>query len=282
MNLKDRLKHSVKIQKPKVETSKLVQYKDESFVSDIFVKDENAEKILAEILSTNNNVIFASSVECENVIISQYLKTHLPVGESVETIFDVNSNIKFVNSSKIIFSNPNIKEFVKVLEFILYGYKNFIFGINVCQYENIIETIKTLILVNNPNLSEKTFNTLVGTSHPIIVYFKKNTDGLFYVSNIGKIIGDNDSLELEEVYSFVQQPEQEIVQETLVEEKTVAIDLDEVNAEDVIIVDESIKEDDIVVTEEIKYDLKEEESEPVTKNKYKLLKEKIKRKKQQL
>ena len=288
MNLKDRLKTTVKLKKIKAEKNLMTNNVDESFNSDSILKNQDVENVLSQILTCDGNVILASSVDCENTTVAQYVKSLLPSSISAETIYDVNSNIKFVKSSKIVFPNPNIKEFVKILELIQYGYKNFIFAINICQFENIIEILKALVLLNFSNLSEKNFNTLIATASPYIVYFKKNVDGMLYVSNIVQVVLDKNSLNILEIFSNSstkiknKNPEpknndvKDDVDEILLEEK-----VDDVA--DILTLDGEIIEsqDEEIIIEENVLPTEKSDVEMVPKNKYKMLKEKLKRKKLQ-
>lgn len=288
MNLKDRLKTTVKLKKIKAEKNLMTNNVDESFNSDSILKNQDVENVLSQILTCDGNVILASSVDCENTTVAQYVKSLLPSSISAETIYDVNSNIKFVKSSKIVSPNPNIKEFVRILELIQYGYKNFIFAINICQFENIIEILKALVLLNFSNLSEKNFNTLIATASPFIVYFKKNVDGMLYVSNIVQVVLDKNSLNILEIFSNSsteiknKNPEpknndvKDDVDEILLEEK-----VDDVA--DILTLDGEIIEsqDEEIIIEENVLPTEKSDVEMVSKNKYKMLKEKLKRKKLQ-
>ena len=290
MNLKDRLKTTVKLKKIKAEKNLIANSIDESVHSAGILKNQNVEDVLSQILTCDSNVILASSVDCENSEVAQYVKSLLPSSFSVETIYDVASNIKFVKSSKIVFPNPNIKEFVKILELIQYGYKNFIFAISICQFENIIEILKALVLLNFGNLSEKNFNTLMSTASPYIVYFKKNADDMLYVSNIAQVVLDKNSLTVFDVYSFSNSVS--VVKEKNVEIKAneVLHEVDDVLIEDKIgeieqivpIEDEVIEPQnaEIIIDEQVVLGV-DSDSETVSKNKYKMLKEKLKRKKLQ-
>ena len=103
MNLKDRLKTTVKLKKIKAEKNLIANSVDESVHSAGVLKNQNVEDILSQVLTCDSNVILASSVDCENSEVAQYVKSLFPSSFSVETIYDVASNIKFVKSSKIVF-----------------------------------------------------------------------------------------------------------------------------------------------------------------------------------
>ena len=97
--------------------------------------------------------------------------------------------------------NPSIKDITKILELILYDYRNFIFCLNLKTFDNILESLRAILALNNPNLSSNNIEHLIGVASPILVYFDRNEDGLFEVTDIAKVLYRNNTTFLDVLYS---------------------------------------------------------------------------------
>ena len=258
MNFKERLNINNKL----IENDNKIEFKQEVDISDIFMPDNIVSEVIKKAVSENKNIIVASSIDCDNTICTQYIKTFIKDTDKIEVLYDINSGIQFIKANRIIVPDIDILGFVKILEFILYGYNSFIFTINVKSYENILESIKTLISLYYSNLSESAAENLIGASNSIIVYINKNDDGLFYISNIGLIEYKNNKIKLIELFPMSENFQEENEEKT-VRAKTIAELSDETD----------IKQ---------KSNEKSENIKRVKINKYKLLKEKIKSKRQSI
>ena len=205
------------------------------------------------------------------------------------------------------FEKPSIYEIVKILEYIIYGYKSFIFAMDMNSFEDVLEKIKTVIAVNFKNLTEKNIDTLISNSNTIFVYFSKNEDGLFTITNIGEIINENNTVNIVPVYIKESEPEQKLdnkistVIEPKPEEETAAYEKkDAIITEPILLPVEETTEElnhnedeiikDFMTNEDVQtiiidsnpnkaennIDKPEDTIEPQKINKYKLLKEKVK------
>lgn len=296
MNLKDRLS-LINSEKENIiqteETGNFVEFKNETAISEIFYNSDKTVEILSDLFSSDRNIIVASSIDCDKTLILQYIKHCIPQNFSVEVMYNINKDIQFISANKIILPEVSINGFVKTLEYILYGYGNFIFELNIKSYENILETLKTLISIYYPNFTESNINNLLGQSSAAVIYIEKNIDGLFYISNIGEIEYLNNQISLKSLFDSLNQDENNSSEE----ESNIIILPEENNDEDInakeINTEEYTEQDDVIetvetnessevdtdITENINTDETEEKLLPEKTNKYKLLKEKIRKKK---
>ena len=164
-----------------------IEVKAEAFSFDIFCRNSEVERILRNTFIKDKNVIIASKKDSNKDIIYSYIKKFIGKAQSVEIVENIEDDISFTNASKIIIPEPSIYEIVKILEFILCDYKSFIFSLNIKSYESIIESIKTLILLNFPNLSNQNVQHLIGSTQAIVIYVSIDQKGSYYITNIGEI-----------------------------------------------------------------------------------------------
>ncbi len=286
MRFKDRLNLFNNSEDKEIVSDNKIEFKQDIDISDIFIQNDKVSNIINSVLAENKNIIIASSIDCDNSINTQYIRTFIKNTEKVEVLYDINKDINFINANRIIVPDVNILEFVKILEFILYGYKSFVFTINIKSYDNILENIKTLISLYYKNLSESAIENLLGSSDSIIVYIDKNDDGLFFVSHIGSIEYKNKSLNIIDLYSISNSSE-DIKSQCINLKDTKAIakidNIDyEANENNNYVDKETLTETELneFVKNDIELDNEKSDNNNVKVNKYKLLKEKIKLKKQ--
>lgn len=185
MNFKERF--NLNIQNNIKYENNEIDVKAEAFSFDMFCRNNEVEKILRNTFIKDKNVIIASKKNSNKDIIYSYIKKFIGKAQSVEVVENIEDDISFTNASKIIVPEPNIYELVKILEFILCDYKSFIFSLNIKSYENIIESLKTLILLNFPNLSNSNALHLIGSTQAIVIYVKIDEKGNYFITNIGEI-----------------------------------------------------------------------------------------------
>lgn len=185
MNFKERF--NLNIQNRINHEQNEIEVKTEAFSFDIFSRNSEVEKILRTTFIKDKNVIIASKKNSNKDIIYSYIKKFRGKAQSVEVVENIEDDISFTNASKIIIPEPSIYEIVKILEFILCDYKSFIFSLNIKSYENIIESLKTLILLNFPNLSNSNALHLIGSTQAIIIYVEIDEQGNYFITNIGEI-----------------------------------------------------------------------------------------------
>lgn len=261
-------------------------------ICDIFVQDSIALNIISNAVKNGKNLIVASNSFCDKSLIFQYFKS----------VFEL-------NSSKISISPVvDILKLVSFLESTLTDSKQFVFGLNLKTYKNILKTIKTIILIHYPNLKDVDVENLLGLSDVLVVYVSKNEDGIFVISDIGEIEYIDDKLSLNNLYTVdvdnvssvdpfnnVEQPKEIPFEVYESETKENIGSVDDISASDVTVesdeiieanVDEEVSQieetsnPDVVEENNI---IVEEEEKPTKKvNKYKLLKEKIKNKKAEI
>lgn len=303
MNLKDRLDSISSIDKVciKENTNK------EPDILDIFEDNKNVRKIISLAINNGKNIILLSNTSCDKTLLIKYISSFVPEDRQKSEITSTSEINSKQNCDIFLFEKPSIYEFVKILEYIIYGYKSFIFAMDMNSFENVLEKIKTVIAVNFKNLTEKNIDTLISNSNTIFVYFSKNEDGLFTITNIGEIINENNTVNIVPVYIKESEPEQKLdnkistviepkpEEETAIFEKEDAIitepillpveeTTEELNHnEDEISIDLMPNEDvqTIIIDSnpnkaENNIDKPEDTIEPQKINKYKLLKEKVK------
>lgn len=280
MNLKDRLEN--------IKTTNIVTIKDDYFTDDLFNLDEifadskEFRQIIIETINAGKNIVFVSQPSIDNSLIAKYFKFLMAYKqEDVYLSNNVTDEFLLSDSKVNIIASPSIKDVVRILEYIMYGYKSFVFGMNFVGSDNIINKLKTSILINNPNITENSVETLLCSSNLVVVYFDKNSDGLFYISKIDKIVSDSfvsDVITILDLHVEKAQPKKKKTSKKVAENKTIKVE----EAPVVELLENNMNED--VVSENIeskKIEDNENSLDDRTKkiNKYKKLKEKFKNKK---
>lgn len=249
MNIKERLNIYKKV------SDDGIKLKNDNFINEIFSSDELSDNIISEVINSHSNLFFVSSVNCDNSIISAYLRNHISDQSSVCVVNNIDNDMNFLKYSNIFVQGADIKGFVKVLEHILSGYNGFIIGVNLKSYNNVIEDIQTLIAINYPNLSSEQIKNLLRAANPVFIYFDKDEDGLFFVKSIDNLIFSANVPVLKNIFSFCDSEELPKEEDKVESVKKPSSDT-------------SVKDVDSFNTETVK-----------KINKYKLLKEKRKNKK---
>ncbi len=183
MIFKDRLNLLNNNQKDDISNTE-IGVKENSNVLDFFVSDKITEKIITDSINNSESVIIIGSVDCDNTILCNYIETYL----------------QKKGNNKV--ANFDIKNFVKIIENTIYGYKGFIIPLNIKEYDNFIENLKLLILINFPNINETLADKIIEKLGAIVIFFSKNQDGLFYVHNIGKITKKQNRIFLDDIYNI--------------------------------------------------------------------------------
>lgn len=280
MNLKDRLEN--------IKTTNIVTIKDDYLADDffdvekIFADSKEIRKIIVETINAGKNIAFVSQPSIDKSLIAKYFR-FLMAHRQEDVYFSGNVTDEFLFSdSKInIIASPTMKDIVKILEHIMYGYNSFVFGVNFVGFDNTINKLKTSILINNPNITENAVETLFSSSNLVFVYFDKNADGLFYVSKIDKVVSESfvsDSVTILDLHVEKAQTKKKkttkktVKDEVLKTEEAPVVELSEDKLNE-----ESVSENiELVKNEENKESL-DERAKKI--NKYKKLKEKFKNKK---
>lgn len=171
----------------------------------LFCRDEKAENIIVSVINSRKNIIAVSGVHIDRNLLIDYIKTFIDDNNKISEINDLRSISKTSSTSKKIVYNSDIRKAIKIFECILNGYGDFIFSIPVKKYENIIDSVKTLISLNASNITSEGINNLLGLSDSVIIFFDKNTDGMISVNNIGEILYNNSILQLKNLYNSQNQ-----------------------------------------------------------------------------
>ena len=303
MNLKDRLDSISSIDKVciKENTNK------EPDILDIFEDNKNVRKIISLAINNGKNIILLSNTSCDKTLLIKYISSFVPEDRQKTEITSASEINSKQNCDIFLFEKPSIYEIVKILEYILYGYKSFIFTVDMNSFEDVLDKLSTVILVNFKNLTEKNVNTLIANSNAVFVYFSKNEDGLFTITNIGEIISENNIVNIVPIDIKESEPEQKLENEintvikSKLEEETAAYEKkDAIITEPILLPVEETTEElnhneveisiDLMPNEDVQtiiidsnpnkaennIDKPEDTIEPQKINKYKLLKEKVK------
>lgn len=199
MNIKERLNITKKIQQNSEKQSNNSQLK---FDNNIVIN------IISEKINNFNNIIFITENTFNQNTVSSYFINCV----NAENKVTMPSSVKSIKKETInIFPSVSGELFVKILEQTLMGVKSFVLGISLNSYENVLEKLKTLIAVNS-NLSEKQINLLLSESNTILVNVKQDETGAFYVKDIDKIQIENAQAALNNLYTYIDKPEEDTTQ----------------------------------------------------------------------
>ncbi len=295
MNLKERLDSINTIDKIYIKNTN----NEEPDILDIFEDNTKVKKILSAAINNDKNIILLSDLSCNKPLLVKYISTFT---EQTKKSMEITSysDINDKHPPDIyVFIQPSVYEIVKIFERVMYGYKSFIFTMNMNSFDNILEKLKTVIAVNFNNLTSDNIDLLISNSNSVMVYFSKNEDGLFTITNIAEITNENNNMEIVSLYSAEPNDIQKIDKSISVEfepeiKKEITINEEENEPVQEIHQDGKVTyevnnelktgymdNDDISVNEPQTSLVEEEKSIPVKKiNKYKLLKEKVKNKRQ--
>lgn len=268
MNLKDRLISIKATDDIEIKTTV-----DDANIADIFVDNEYVRGLVSDFSKKEKNIIFVSDRTIDKFLLAQYMQ--YLINDSKATIVnDIEENLIYINSRINIVPNPSISQIVKIFQYIIYGYKPFVFGLDLNSYDNVIEKVRALIAINFSNLNQENINTLISSSEAIFVSVSKNEDGLYFISKIDEITNFNGIPKLSNVFKHIDDAsESDVILQEQVEEAFGDIAIEEdVQNELLEKIEEKVEVKPKVVLEE-----KAMSIDKNTKvNKYKLLKEKIK------
>lgn len=274
MNIKERLKQIQKENNPKN-----ITIKDDYNSSQFFQKNEEVENIIVKAFNNEKNFILLCDKNCDKDIIINYFKNFISNIKHTEIIQNTNEDLEYSIASKIIMQNPKEKDIINLFKLSLNDFKTFVFTINSKNYENIINSLTTLISIELPNLKNQNIEHLIGSTEAIVAYISKDEDGIYYIKNIGEINYKKNVLFLNTIYSKKETTIIENKIEEIKETKEIEFTTNEETNE---IENISDTDEEIVQEEEIKEYTINNNNETQTKNKtnkYKLLKEKFQKRK---
>lgn len=276
MNLKERIEI---INQLKQSTSEQVfEIKKDVDVTDIFVKNVAVQQIIRNSVNRDKNIILLSPSDCDKTIIANYIRSFIDDTVSVDILANISDNLPFATAQKLIVPEPTMKEITKIFELILCDYRTFVFCMNLKTFDNVLESFRTLLSLYSPNLNSNSIEHLIGVSSAVLVYVNRNEDGLYEITDIGKIIYKNNVTFLDLLYSSADVVKDEVIVSTpiletaktpiIVEQAEIINDVqEEQGTENIIEKCELVSSEDNCVQVSTKT------------NKYKLLKEKVKNKK---
>ena len=270
MNLRERIVKAGK----KDFSAGIVELKKES---DIFVKNEKIEKIIKDSLNGDNNIILACAKDVDRYIACNYIREFIK-NESVEIITQAGDDLKYSSAHKIIIPEPSISEIINIFKYIIEGYKTFVFGVSLKSFVNVFESLKISLLLECPNLSGENAEHMLALASCVILNVVRNDDGLFEISNAEKIYYENNEIINEKLISA----EKSVINEEVTDKTVQAeVEIDDIPMTDDVevynILDEEQENNNEQEFEEVQENI-EEDIKPV--NKYKLLREKIRKKKE--
>ena len=283
MNIKERLKLLQEQNKKNT-----ITIKEDYSSSQFFQRNEDIENFIVKSFNNDKNFILLCDKNCNKDLVTNYFKGFIHNIKNTETLQNIADELEYSIASKVIIPSPLEKDIINILKLSLNDFKTFMFALNSKSYENIIDNLTVLISIELPNLKLENIEHLIGTTESIVVYVSTDNDGMYYIKNIGEIAYNNKKLSLNTIYSS-QEVTTSIVapvkeEEIKIEESVVEIESQIEKQEEVIIQEETIIEEVNITQEETKEEIIIEEATENKNptNKYKLLKEKIQRKKNKI
>ncbi len=224
MNLKDRLENN---KKTNIIPSSKEEYNINGInTSIVFDDNETVKNIILNLLEEDKNIIYLFEQETYNMPIAYYMRAITNCFNS-----DIIKNIEKIDEfcpQICIVPSPAIDEIIKISEYIMRGYKSFIFGLKLKNYNNVIEKLKALIAINNSNLTEKNINTLISASDLVFIPISKNEEGFYYAEEINMLASKDNDFYLKNLYKYKnEEPEEaaDVKSPSIEEEKKEEVDI---------------------------------------------------------
>lgn len=250
MNIKDRINSKKKI-------NPYVKLKNDDYISEIFIHSEQSENIIKSSFNNNRNFLITFASDCDESIIRTYIKN-------------------VTNSNKLRLNLIGIEGLLRQYEQIITGsLTENISLLHLGSFDNILEKIRILISLNYPNLSNNQICEVIKTVNPVLIYFSKDEDGLFFVQNIVEFEFKDTDFIIKNLYPETKTSE-------IATEKTNDLVQDSVEIQPSPIIDNEIKDEEILASDVVSQGEIELQNSNISEkkvNKYKLLREKIKNKK---
>ena len=209
MNFKERID---KINQINNKQADVIEIKSEIENFDIFIKNKAVEHILKNAISKSKNIVLLCQSICDRTVVCNYLRSFIDSSVSVEVSNNISADLPFISASTVIVPEPNIDEIVKIFELILCDYKSFIFSMNLKSFENVLESFRTLIALNKNNLTLDNVEHLIGMSDALFIFVSRNDDGLFDITDIGKVVYKNNRTFLDVLFSSSKNLDDNIVE----------------------------------------------------------------------
>ena len=140
MNLKDRLESIRKTDVVSIKED--YEHKFLFDIEDVFADSQELKTIITETISLGKNILFVSEPSIDKNLVSKYF-SYLLLHRLDDVIVSeyITDEILSSESRINIIPKPSVKEIVKILEYIMYGYKTFVFGMNFATLDNVLNKI---------------------------------------------------------------------------------------------------------------------------------------------
>ncbi len=235
MNLKDRL---IIAKQPDVKNIKETAFED---VSLIFKNSKKQTKLIRDYILNNKNIVFLADRTFDRNLLVRYIQLLLPE-KQINLLEKPESRNLSVNSKINMIKDPDIIDFVRILQAVILGYKPFVSCISLNYSEDILDTFKALISANYENLTDKHIETLFKESDTVFVNITNQNDD-WTISSVNefslnekitvkkapketksnnkiKNILDNEEINSAEEEKVINNSEEDIIQATVVVDKT--------------------------------------------------------------
>ncbi len=182
MDLKNRL---TMIKKENDNSSKNGLSKDYSISFFDDTKKVN-EEILPLLLNKRNLIFITEKASDADLIFYDLQRMFSDIKISIAE--NINDKETISNQDIKIVKNPDCEDIVKIFEYILYGYKPFIFNINFENDNNVLNKLQTIIAINYKNLNYENINTLINSANPVFVSVTERAIKGIYETSENKVI----------------------------------------------------------------------------------------------
>ncbi len=155
---------------------------------------------LIERINKGKNIIFVSLNEVSKIFQTEFFNS-LFQKTNKNPIFNLNINASNLSDDEVVvYTKINFENFIEILKLNLTNRLSFVCFLKMGSFDNILETFKTLISINYPNLVQSNIEHLIALSNATLVFVKKNTDGNYSVSDICDVICQNGKISIDNKY----------------------------------------------------------------------------------
>ncbi len=178
---------------------------------------------LKECLNMNYNILLASSAKVDKINILNFLANKISDGESIITLESIprlklkqesvigvvkqKSNFqkiikKVVNlpHDKIIISESSINDLISVFALINAGYDGFISSFSTKSYEEMLTSLKNLIMLEFSNLTEQNVDSLILSAVDLVIFVDRAKDGITRITNVSEPVKTKNGINLQDLF----------------------------------------------------------------------------------
>ena len=253
----------------------------------LFVNNELINNIVKEAVEANKNIILFCGENVDRNAVCNSFKNYFFNNEQFDVIKNINEELQYSSSKRVLIPEPSVQDLILIFESAMTDFKLFLTSFCLKSFTNVVESLKTLILLNRPNITEKTVSHLIGMSDFIMFYVVSDSEGCFNITDCVDVVYKDNEIFEKLLYSENNTNNSSNVNDDLPYHENSTIDYEDENkiveeeAEDIILANE----DSISEEKEEDTDIKNQTNTtehvilPAKLNKYKLLKAKLKAKK---